>query len=183
MTTPPIPSPSGDDAPALEGFVVEPEPGEPESAPGAPADEAGNPASGPTGETAGDEERVEIDPADLDAEGYFNFEAFHKAWITMHEMPGEYLHLRTLMEAPGSNPGIRASRAIYNTMRESPTLRVMLRPGGKWVYRAMVVGSYGWALTTACRVEVAARNAAAEAPADAPGAAAEEDSISKAKRA
>lgn len=177
MTTE-TPTPSTDDAPDLEGFQVEPEPGAPESAPG----EATDAASGPTGETAGDEERIEVDPADLDAEGYFNYPAFHRAWITMHHMPGEAVGLHTLMEAPDSAPGKRASRAIYNTMRESPTLRVMLRPGGKWIYRIFVVGSYGWALNTALRVEIGARKAAAEAPADAPGGGAEEESISRSKR-
>lgn len=182
MTTA-TPSPSGDDAPQLEGFAVEPEPGADDSA---TAENAGE-GLGPTGEAAGaagdDAERVEVDPADLDAEGYFNYDAFHRAWITMHHMPGEATGLHSLMEAPDSDPGKRASRAIYNTMRESPTLRVMLRPGGKWVYRAFVVGSYGWALNTALRVEIAAKRAAA-APADAPGAAVpEEETIQRSKQA
>ena len=163
--------------------MVEPEPGEADSATAKPAGEGLGPTGDPAGAAADeDPEKIEVDPSDLDPEGYFNYAAFHRAWCMCHQMPGEYTGLTTLMEAPDSPPGKRASRAIYNTIRESPTLRIMLRPGGKWVYRLFVVGSYGWALNTALRVEIAAKRGS-EAPANAPGAEApEEESIKRADR-
>lgn len=175
MTTA-TPSPSTDDAPHLEGFVVEPEPDAADSATGETADPS-DPAAGAADAAGDDAETLEIDPADLGPDGLFNYPAFHRAWCTLHELPGEATGLRTLMEAPDSDPGKRASRAIYNTIRETPSLRWMLKPGGKWVYRIFVVGSYGWALKTACAVEIAARRSAATA--EAPDAAGDEENLKR----
>jgi hypothetical protein len=94
---------------------------------------------------------------ELTAEGLLPFEAWLPLFSAVHTLPGHFLALRTLQEAPGRDGHEQAARAIYETIAEVPSLHFLLSPGGKWGERAAAILLYALPLGMAVKGELAER--------------------------
>ena len=184
MTKTATPSPSGD-IEQLADFEVEPEPGATDSAPGEPTGAPGRPggnadegltgepadesssAPGPTGEPAdgGDRAEILVKSPFTDPEGrpimVLSRADFHTAFVKAHKVAGGLTGLQTFRVAGESDEGRDACDAIYDTAYETRWLLWMIKPGLKWLERAVAVSLYGIALKNGVAAEIAAREAAA----------------------
>jgi hypothetical protein len=115
---------------------------------GAPA------GGGPAGEAAA------IDAAAA-AAGLFDRETFFAAFVQGQTIAGTFLGLQTLIQAPKSDGARPAADAIYDSLVETPALHFLLKPGNKWIGRAVVIGAYAGPVVIGCKAELAAKRAAA----------------------
>ena len=53
-----------------------------------------------------------------------------------------------------------AAAAVYDTIREMPSLHFLLRPGGKWMQRAFALGAFGVPVAIGCKIEAQAKRQA-----------------------
>lgn len=65
--------------------------------------------------------------------------------------------LRALKIEQGDGAAQDAAKAIYDTILEVPALHFMLRPGGKWLERALAVGMFALPMARAVKAELLER--------------------------
>jgi len=98
----------------------------------------------------------------LTADGLFTFDAFKDGLGKGLFISGHMTGLQTLILSPeqASYPG--AAAAIYDTLKETPALHFLLKPGGKWMQRTFAIGAFVVPVGMGCIAEVRARKAEPE---------------------
>lgn len=152
---------TGDAEPVSGGAFIEDLELEDDGSGAGPAGEAAA-GTGPAGEAAA------IDAAAAEA-GLFDRETFFGAFVQGQVLAGTFLGLQTLVEAPKSDAARPAADAIYDSLVETPALHFLLKPGNKWIGRAVVIGAYAGPVVVGCKAELAAKRAAAKPKAGRPG--------------
>lgn len=136
-------------------------------------------ASGPTSSTEHFEEAAQAEaeadgsagPATVaapDGGRVLSLPAFQDGFAGIFNMAGALTGLQSLAVADGERPQAdECARAVYDIAYETPALRFIISPGGKWMERATAIGFFVVPKVMLVRLEIAQRRKPAPAaPAD-----------------
>lgn len=94
----------------------------------------------------------------LRADGCLSCEAWTAQLAVALQLAGLATALQTLATAHERDTFAGAAAAIYQTADESPALRWMLRPAGRWVARLVAIAAFAGPLGRDIAAELAARD-------------------------
>jgi len=97
---------------------------------------------------------VEPESIGVGSDGFITPEAFHQGFLFGFVCAGELLNLDTLRGAAKRETAEPASRAIYDTIRDMPSLHFMIQPGAVWFKRLMTIGAFVMPLAVECTREI-----------------------------
>ncbi len=99
----------------------------------------------------------EVGGVPVDGQGFVTRGAFPEYWGQGLRLAGLMSGLETLRGSPDQPTWPEAAGAIYDTLRDMPSLHFLIRPGGKWMQRAALVAIWGLPVATGCVAELRAR--------------------------
>ena len=91
------------------------------------------------------------------SDGFVTPDAFRDGLGKGLTVSGHMTGLQTLVQGPQLETWPDAAAAIYDTIRETPSLHFLLKPGGKWWLRFAAIGAWGLPVAAGCAQEMKAR--------------------------
>lgn len=105
-----------------------------------------------------------VDAAVIGHDGLYTYEKFRETLTGGLMGAGQITALQTLLISPEMPTFPAASKALYETIKETSALHFLLRPGGKWFMRATAIGAFAVPVAMGCAAELKARRAVPEKP-------------------
>lgn len=97
----------------------------------------------------------------LTADGLLPFDIWRdQFFMPVFVLPGAMLQLQTLQAVPENPATGPAAQAVYDIIRETPSLHFMARPGGVWLERVTAIGMFAFVLQKGVSAELRERRAA-----------------------
>lgn len=92
--------------------------------------------------------------------GLITYEIFRDSVGGGIKLTGQVTQLQTLIGACDESSWPEASRAMYDTILETPSLHWLIKPGAVWMQRTIAIGSWAVPVMVGCGREMKARKVA-----------------------